>query len=556
MTMILDSFRQRQQPRTADARLRRRLTLPLPPEQWKRVALIARLGNLMGMGLPPALDIDLLRSFVLIAEGRSFTQAAARVGRTQSAISLQIRRLESLLGHRVFARSKGGGVQLTLHGERLLERARDLIFLNDDIVGSLQTAPQERENVAARLALDAPIRPATAAARPSIAVLPFENMSDDLGQQYFADGIVDDLIAGLSRIRWLFVIARNSSFAYRGEGVGAPEIGRALGVRYVLQGAVRKAGARLRVAAQLLEARSGALLWAERYDGALDGVFELQDRIVDHIVGVVAPSVQRSEIERARRKRNEDIGAYDLYLRALPHVANHMPKGTQAALPLLQQALKLQPDYAAAHALSAWCHEWRFTRGGFDAADKNAAFRHARAAIASDADDAATLAIAGFSMAFLNGEHEESLSAINRAMALNASCATTLYLSGLAHAIAGHGATAAALASRALRLSPLDPLAFEAHLAFGNTALQEARYDDAAACFARAALTNSNFSTAYFFRAIALSLAGRAEEARPCARRGLDLEPAFRTRMGFEIGMAPELARQFAEGGRRLGLPA
>lgn len=506
----------------------------------------------MGMGSPPALDIDLLRSFVLIAEGCSFTQAAVRVGRTQSAISLQMRRLESLIGNRVFARSKGGGVQLTRHGERLLDRARDMVFLNDDIVVSLQAGLRERDSQAAQPAPDAPTTSTAAANRPSIAILPFQNMSEDASQEYFANGIVDDLIAGLSRIKWLFVVACNTGHLDCGGGIDI----RQLGARYALQGAVRKRGARLRVVAQLLETETGAVLWADKYDDALDGVFEMQDRIVDQIVGIVEPSVQRSEIERARRKRTEDIGAYDLYLRALPHVASHMPKGTEAALPLLGRALKLQPDYAAAHALSAWCHEWRFTRGGFDEADKSAAFRHARAAIANNADDASALAIAGFSMAFLNGEHEESLSAIDRAMALNASCATTLYLSGLAHAIAGHSATAAALASRALRLSPLDPLAFEAHLAFGNSALQEARYDDAACCFARAAQTNPNFSTAYFFRAVALALAGRAEEAGPCLRRGLEFEPDFRTRMGFEIGMAPVLAQQFAEGGRRLGLPA
>ena len=384
-------------------------------------------------------------------------------------------------------------------------------------------------------------------------------MSGDPEQEYFADGIVEDIITGLSRIKWLFVIARNSSFIYKGKAVDVRLVGRELGVRYVLEGGVRKAGSRVRITAQLVEAETGAHLWADKFDGALVHVFELQDQITDQVVGIVEPSLRRSEIERSRRKRPENLDAYDLYLRALPHVAAHMPADVRLALPLLDEALRLEPDYAAAHALIAWCRELCFTRAGFDEADKAAALLHARATIATSTDDATALAIAGFVMSAVtqygSGEHEAALGAIDQALSINGSCATALYLGAQAHACAGRPKSATSFAERALRLSPFDPLAFEAHMALGESALLEARYDDAAACFAKSQQANAKFSTAYFFQAIALAWAGRKEQAEPFVRRGLELEPGFRVRLFFEYGLAPALAEKLVEGSRLLGLP-
>ena len=202
--------------------------------------------------------------------------------------------------------------------------------------------------------------------KPSIAVLAFQNMSGDPEQEYFADGMVEDIITGLSRIKWLFVIARNSSFVYKGRAVDVRQVGRELGVRYVLEGGVRKAGARLRVTAQLIEAETGSHLWANRFDGAIDDVFDLQDHITDQVVGIVEPSVQRSEIERSRRKRPENLDAYDLYLRALPHVMQLTPQEVRIGAGFLEDALKLDPNYAAAHALLSWCHEICYGQDGFD----------------------------------------------------------------------------------------------------------------------------------------------------------------------------------------------
>jgi len=388
--------------------------------------------------------------------------------------------------------------------------------------------------------------------KPSIAVLPFQNMSGDSEQEYFADGIVEDIITGLSRIKWLFVIARNSSFTYKGKAVDVRQVGRELGVRYVLEGAVRKAGNRVRITAQLLEAKSGAHLWGDKYDGALSDIFDLQDQITDRVVAIVEPSLQRSEIERSRRKRPESLDAYDLYLRALPHVAAQMPVEARKALTLLEQALALDPSYASAHALLAWSHELCFARDGFGEAHRSAAIEHARAAIAINTDDPTTLAVAGFVLSLLGRDSETALAAIDRALSLNASSATALYLAAQANALAGHAEQAIGLAQRALRLSPFDSLAFEAHMALGESALIQERYRDAALAFAKAGQTNPNLSTAYLFQAVALALAGRLEEARPVAQRGLDLEPRFRARQFGELGLAPALVTKLLQGLRLL----
>ena len=288
--------------------------------------------------------------------------------------------------------------------------------------------------------------------RPSIAALAFQNMSGDPEQEYFADGVVEDIITGLSRIKWLFVIARNSSFVYKGKAVDIRQVGRELGVRYVLEGSIRKAGNRLRITAQLNEAETGAHLWADRFEGRLDDVFDLQDQITERVVAVIEPSVRQSEIERSRRKRPENLDAYDLYLRALPHLASVMPADARIAVGLLEDALRLDPNYAAAHAYAAWCHEISFMRGGFDEADRIAGLRHARAAIAHGTDDATALAISGFVIGILAHDYDAQSRAIERALSINPSCATALYWGALMYSGGGNSAKATAYAHRALRL--------------------------------------------------------------------------------------------------------
>jgi adenylate cyclase len=391
--------------------------------------------------------------------------------------------------------------------------------------------------------------------KPSIAVLPFQNMSDDPSQDYFVDGMVEDIITGLSRIKWLFVIARNSSFVYKGTAVDVRQVGRELGVRYVLEGGLRKAGNRLRITAQLLEAETAAHLWADRFDGALEDVFDLQDLITEKVVGVVEPSLQRSEIERSRRKHPENLDAYDLYLRAVPHMASVMPTDARVAAGLLEDALRLEPDYAAAHALLAWCHEIFFARAGLDEVDRVAGIRHGRAAVANGGDDPTALAIAAFALATLSKDYDAAAGAIERALSLNPSCAAAHYIGAAVYAFAGHPAAAIANANRALRLSPFDLFAPFAHGALGAAAIQEARYDEAAAHYAKAVQANPRLSVLYLFHAASLALAGRVEEARPVVRRLLELEPNFRSRMLFEVGYGRTTAEKFLEGARLLGLP-
>ena len=209
--------------------------------------------------------------------------------------------------------------------------------------------------------------------RPSIAVLPFDNLSGDREQEYFADGMVEEIITGLSRIKWLFVISRNSTFIYKGKPIDVKTVGRELGVRYVLEGSVRRSGDHVRVTGQLIETETAAHVWADRYDGTLDDIFALQDEMTMSVIGAVEPTLRKAEVERARRKRPDNLDAYDLYLRALPFVATAMPENADKALPLLEEAIRLEPDYAVVHGFIAWCHEQRYLRGGLQAETREAA---------------------------------------------------------------------------------------------------------------------------------------------------------------------------------------
>lgn len=394
--------------------------------------------------------------------------------------------------------------------------------------------------------------------KPSIAVLPFQNMSGDAEQDYFCDGMVEDIITGLSRINWLFVIARNSSFAYKGKSPDIRQVGRELGVRYVVEGSVRKAGNRLRITGQLIEAETGAHLWADKFDGALEDIFDLQDKITDALVGIVEPSLRRAEIERARRKRPGSLGAYDLYLRALPHFSSVMPEDANIGMGFLEAALKLDPHYAAPHAYIAWGLEMRFFRGSFDETDAIASVRHARMALAHGTDDATALSIAALVILHLGHDFETASGAINRALSINRSNAAALYFGAHIHAYAGDCGIAEDYANRALRLSPFDPFCYEAYVARGVVRFRERRYDEAASYFARGVQMNPHFSTLYAMHTAALAMAGRIDESKTIARRLLEVEPGFRIGPLEALvggGMRPEILNGLVVGAREAGLP-
>ena len=267
--------------------------------------------------------------------------------------------------------------------------------------------------------------------RPSIAVLPFTNMGGDLEQEYFADGMVEDIITGLARIKWLFVIARNSSFAYKGRSVDVKQAGRELGVRYILEGSVRKASSRVRVTGQLVEAETGRHVWADRYDRTLDDVFALQDELTMSVVAAVEPSVRQAEIERVKRKRPDNLDAYDLVLRAIPDVYPAMPEGAAKALPLLERALSMEPDYALAHGFASWAHEIIFARGGGREENRLGTIRHAHAAIAHGRDDAVALSLGGFGLGVVAHDRQAARQAFEAALALSPSCALTYMFGGV-----------------------------------------------------------------------------------------------------------------------------
>jgi adenylate cyclase len=363
--------------------------------------------------------------------------------------------------------------------------------------------------------------------KPSIAVLPFQNMSGDPEQEYFADGMVEEIITTLSRIRWLFVIARNSTFTYKGQPVDVKRVGRELGVRYVLEGSVRKGANQVRIAAQLIDAVAGTHLWADRFDGSLEDVFDLQDKVASSVAGIIEPALRQAEIDRARRKRPDRLDAYDLYLRALPYAFTAMPGDADKALALLVRAIELEADYAAAHAIIAWCHEQRYLRGGLEEETRSAALRHARQAIAAGSDDAAALATAGFVMAVTGRDFDTALSALDRSLALCGSSALALGFSSLVRAWMGDDTTAVEHANRALRLSPLDPLLYLPYLGLAYAHFAAGRFAEAAAAASHATQSNPRFSVPQILQAAALAKLGRAGEADAVLRHLLELQPGL-----------------------------
>jgi TolB-like protein len=392
--------------------------------------------------------------------------------------------------------------------------------------------------------------------KPSIAALPFSNLSGDPEQEYFAEGMVEDIVAGLSRIKWLFVAARNSGLPYKGKAADVKRAGRELGVRYLLQGSLRKDGNRVRISTQMIEAETGGHLWAERYDRPLDDIFALQDEIALSVVGAIEPSLRRAEVERVKRKRPGSLDAYDLVLRAQPDVYSGMPEEATKALTLLESALALEPTYALARAFAAMCHHNLFLRAGLLEENRAASIHHARAAIAYGQDDALALTFAGFSIGMDGHDHAAAFAAFEAALAVSPSSALTYILGGVILGWAGQAERAIEWGERAMRLSPFDPWAFAAFHALMLGHFQHGRYEEAAGAAYKAVQANPAHSISHLLLAAPLAKLGRLEESKAAAARVLELQPAFRYSRQFSgVDCAAALAASLGEALRAAGLP-
>jgi adenylate cyclase len=393
--------------------------------------------------------------------------------------------------------------------------------------------------------------------KPSIVVLPFDNMSAEAGQDYLADGIVEAITAALSCIRSFFVIARSSAFTYKGRVKNAREIGKELGVAYLLEGSVQKAGNRLRIIVQLIETAGGAHVWSSRFDGAIDDFFDFQDRITEQVAGALQPSVRIAEIERSRRKRPQDLGSYDFTMRAMPHVWA-LEKGESAkAIELLEKALAIDPTYPLALSLASWCHAQRSVYNWADdiAGSQAMARTLAERAAEMSGDDPIILAVLGAVHTFVRN-HGTARVLLERAVTLDPNSAWAWSRLGWLENYADQPQAAISNFERALRLSPIDPMNFNNYVGIGSAHEIAQEYDKAAAFYRRALGERPHASWIYRNLAGSLLGAGRVEEAKQVFADLMGCYPdltisKFKTAMVF----SPPVLNRMAENLRKLGLP-
>jgi adenylate cyclase len=393
-------------------------------------------------------------------------------------------------------------------------------------------------------------------AKPSIAVLPFENMSGDPEQEYFADGMVEEIITALSRFKSLFVIARNSSFTFKGKAVDIKEVGRRLGVRYVLEGSVRRASGKVRITGQLIDAVTGIHIWADRFERDLTDVFALQDEVTVAVVSAIQPKLFQAEIDMATRRRSENLTAHDFYLRARQQYYLTSREGLAEAIRLAHRALELDPRFGFVAALAGVSHMNNVLYGySVDPQfDRKEAVRLFRVALSTDDGDPDTLAAASVISAYFVGDSESEIEMADRAVALNPNSYLVWASRGHVYRIAGVPDEAVRSFERAMRLSPVDP---RLHLMFSGMAhalIELRRFDEAVAAGKKAQRQNSSFPPAYRNLASAFAHLERAAEAREAAARLLDLDPAFTISAWIARGGQTN-ARLLIEGLRKAGLP-
>jgi TolB-like protein/class 3 adenylate cyclase/tetratricopeptide (TPR) repeat protein len=395
-------------------------------------------------------------------------------------------------------------------------------------------------------------------AKPSIAVLPFDNMSGDPDQEYFADGMVEEIITALSHMRWLFVIARNSSFTYKGRAVNVKQVGQELGVRYVLEGSVRKAGNRVRITGQLVDAATGAHLWAGRFDGTLEDVFDLQDQVTSSVVGAIAPKLEQAEIERAKHKPTESLDAYDYYLRGMAAVHLWTREKNDEALSMLYRAIELDPDFALAYGLASRCFSMRRASGWMvdSEAETAEAIRLARRAAELGKDDALALSTAGIGLGYGACELEEGGALLDHALSLNPNLAWGWLFSGWVKVWLGQPEEAIERAERAMRLSPHDPHLFGMQAAIAAAHFSAGRYKEALASAKTALRAHAHIPLAACAAASAAMLGDVAEsEKAMTVLRQLDPDLRISNLSNLFPARRKEDLDTWADGLRRAGLP-
>src|SRR5262249_54990816 len=396
--------------------------------------------------------------------------------------------------------------------------------------------------------------------KPSIAVLPFQNLSGDAEQEYFADGIVEEIITALSRIRWLFVIARNSSFTYKGRAVDAKQIGRELGVRYLLEGSVRKAANRVRITGQLIDAATGVHLWADRFEGALEDIFDLQDQVTSSLVGAIAPKLEQAEIERAKRKPTDSLDAYDYYLRGMAGIHRWTKEANAEALRMFYRAIELDSEFASAYGMAARCYLQRKASGWGAERKQDTAetARLAQRAAELGKDDAMALATAGMALSYIVGNHDEGAGLTERALVLNPNMAWAWLFSGWVNVWIGEPEVALERVARAMRLSPNDSQIFSMQTATAAAHFFAGRHAEAFSWADRAAREKPSFVLGLCFAAASPPLAGRSQEAKSAMAAVRQLEPGMcLSNLGefFPLRRADDIAR-WEDAMRRAGLPA
>jgi TolB-like protein len=461
---------------------------------------------------------------------------------------------------RLEALAEPGGICLSAAAH---EQVRDRLDLAFDDLGEQQVKNIARPVRTYRVALGASSRaalpPLSLPDKPSLAVLPFQNMTGDAEQEYFVDGMVEEITTAIARLPWLFVIARNSAFTYKGKAIDVKQVAQELGVRYVLEGSVRKAGNRVRITGQLIDTTTGAHIWAERFDGALDDIFELQDQVASSVAGAMEPKLRQSEIERASRKPTANLTAYDLYLRALAQSYRLTEDGLAEALVLARQALVIDPSYAPAAALVGWCRVLQRVRGWGALSDEDIAEACllARQALEAERDDAETIRQAAWSLFALAGEVAMAAAALDRVLARNPNAARAWSARGIIHALRNEPEAAIEAIERARRLSPFDRHAFGYAVNIAVAHLVARRFEQAIEWADRALHDQPRTVVGMRAKVVALAHLGRLDAAGTELSRVLAVQPkqtiaGFREQAHF---MAPEVLELCVDGLRLAGLP-